>query len=353
MKWAIAASFVDKTYLETNHWLERFVPGDRHQFELIPRRKPLPKWHDRKSKFTSFDEWVVYQKQAADALNADADGVITVFPQLASAVGAQQLLKQHKKPVVAWLFNVGTCSSGVRQWLAQMSCKHIDTFVVHTRREIDIYSDWLKLPKERFQFLPYQAPDIETTYEEETAAPFMASLRTAHRDYPTFFEAVKRLDIPTVVATGVNALDGIEVPDQVQTPFKIPKSECLKLAQQARLNVIPLLPKDGVTAAGQVTIVEAMHMGRPLIATRYYGADDYIIHGETGWLVEPNSVESMMEAIDLLWHDHDLRQYLANNARDYAKKHFSDPVAGQNLERVLDQVCQSRASKNFKVETAL
>jgi glycosyltransferase involved in cell wall biosynthesis len=353
MKWAIAASFVDQHYIETNHWLEHFVPGDHHQFELIPRSKPLPKWHDRKTKFTTFDEWLVYQQQAFDALNADADGVITVFPQLASAVGFQQLLRLRKKPVVAWLFNVGTCSSGMRQVLARMSCQHIDKFVVHTRREIDIYSEWLGLPEDRFVFLPYQAPDIEVEYAEETQAPFIASLGSAHRDYPLLFEAVKRLDIPTVVATGVSALDGIEVPSQVQTPFKIPKSECLKLAQQARLNVIPLLPKEGVTAAGQVTIVEAMHMGRPLITTRYYGAEDYIIHGETGWLVEPNSLESMMEAIDVLWNNAELRQTLANNARDYAKKHFSDPVAGQNLERVLDEVVENRTKNSFKVKAAM
>jgi glycosyltransferase involved in cell wall biosynthesis len=352
MKWAIAASFVDKNYIETNHWLEHFVPGDQHQFELIPRSKPLPKWHDRKTKFTTFDEWLIYQQQAAAALNAEADGVITVFPQLAAAVGFQQLLRQHKKPVVAWLFNVGTCSSGLRQWLSRISCQHIDRFVVHTRREIDIYSEWLGLPKERFQFFPYQAPEIEILYKEETESPFITSLGSAHRDYPLFFEAVKRLDIPTVVATGEKALEGIEVPSQVQTPFKISKAECLKLAQQARLNVIPLLPKEGVTAAGQVTLVEAMYMRRPVIATRYYGAEDYIVHGETGWLVEPNSLESMVEAIDLLWNDAELRQRLANNAFDYAQNNFSDPVAGQNLERVLDEVSAARSNEPLNVKTA-
>ncbi|MBW4463696.1 MAG: glycosyltransferase [Nodosilinea sp. WJT8-NPBG4] len=342
MKWAIAAPFFDVDNIDTVNWLEPFVPGDTHEFQLIPRQKPLPKWHDRKSKFTPINDWFVYMRQAADALNSDADGVITVFPQVASAVGLQQKLRFSNKPVVAWLFNVGTCRTGLRQKLARASLSQVDHFVVHTRKEIELYSQWLGLPANRFEFLPYQVPEIPIEYEEDRDTPFIASLGSAHRDFPTLFEAVKKLNIKTVVATGQAAVEGMTIPDKVELPFGISKDECLRLAQQARLNVVPLQPKEGVTAAGQVTLVEAMMMGRPLIVTNFYGAEDYIIHGETGWLVEPNSLESMTEAIDLLWHDDALRQKLGENARAYAQEHFSDPCAGRHLERILSKVAKNR-----------
>lgn len=341
MKWAIAAPFFDIDNIDTVNWLEPFVPGNQHEFQLIPRQKPLPKWHDRRSKFTPVDEWLIYMRQAADALNSDADGIITVFPQVASAVGLQQKLRLSHKPVVAWLFNVGTCSAGLRQKLAQVSLSQVDHFVVHTRKEIEIYSRWLKIPADRFEFVPYQVPDIPIEYEEDRQTPFIASLGSAHRDFSTLFDAVETLNIKTIVATGKSAVEGIAIPEQVELPFGISKAECLRLAQQARLNVVPLRPKDGVTAAGQVTLVEAMIMGRPLIVTNFYGAEDYIIHGKTGWLVEPNSRDSMLEAIDLLWHDEALRQRLGKNARAHALEHFSDPCAGRHLERVLTRVSQT------------
>ncbi|MBD2110790.1 glycosyltransferase [Nodosilinea sp. FACHB-141] len=353
MKWAIAAPFFDIDNIDTANWLEPFVPGDAHEFQLIPRQKPLPKWHDRKSKFTPIDDWLVYMRQAADALNSDADGVITVFPQVASAVGLQQKLRFSNKPVVAWLFNVGTCRSGLRQKLARASLSQVDHFVVHTRKEIELYSQWLGLPANRFEFLPYQVPEIPIEYGEERKTPFIASLGSAHRDFPTLFEAVKKLNIKTIVATGQGAVEGLMIPEQVELPFGISKEECLRLGQQARLNVVPLQPKEGVTAAGQVTLVEAMIMGRPLIVTNFYGAEDYIIHGETGWLVEPNSLESMTEAIDLLWHDDALRQKLGENARAYAKEHFSDPCAGRHLERILNEVAENRNTlANAKLQWA-
>lgn len=350
MKWAIAAPFLDIDNIDTANWLEPFVPGDEHRFQLIPRQKPLPKWHDRKSKFTPIDDWLVYMRQAADALNSDADGIITVFPQVASAVGLQQKLRFSHKPVVAWLFNVGTCRPGLRQKLAQISLSQIDYFVVHTRKEIEIYSQWLGIPVDRFEFVPYQVPNIAIDYEEDRQTPFIASLGSAHRDFSTLFNAVQTLNIKTVVATGKTAVEGMTIPQQVELPFGINKAECLRLAQQARLNIVPLQPKEGVTAAGQVTLVESMMMGRPLIVTNIYGAEDYIVHGETGWLVEPNSLESMTEAIDRLWHDDALRQRLGKNARAHALEHFSDPCAGRHLERILTQISQT---KNPSATTAL
>jgi glycosyltransferase involved in cell wall biosynthesis len=342
MKWVIAAPFVDVTNISQVNWLEPFVPGNRHQFYHVPRSQPLQKWHERKSKFTGVKDWLIYWEQAKCSLKEEADGLITVFPQLASAVGMHQTLcLKQKKPVIAWLFNVGTCSLGFRQWLAKLSVQHIDRFVVHTRREREIYSRWLDLPIERFEFVPYQAPNIKVEYEENTEKPFVTSLGSAHRDFPNFFKAVEKLKLPTVLATGPSALEGIEVPSLVQTPFGISRQDCFRFAQQGRIVVLPLKPKEGITAAGQVTIVEAMRMGRPLIATRCNGAEDYIIHGETGLLVEPNSWESMAEAIEWLWYDDALRQRLGQAAKRYADENFSDEAAGAHLGRILDDVANS------------
>ncbi|MBW4641758.1 MAG: glycosyltransferase family 4 protein [Goleter apudmare HA4340-LM2] len=346
MKWVIAAPFVDVTNVGQANWLEPFVPGNRHQFYHVPRSQPLQKWHDRKSKITGVKDWMIYWEQAKHSLQQDADGLITVFPQLASAVGMQQILcLKQRKPIISWLFNVGTCSLGLRQRMAQLSLRHIDRFVVHTRRECEIYSHWLKLPIERFEFVPYQAPNIKIEYEENTDKPFVTSLGSAHRDFPNFFKAVEKLKLPTVLAAGPTALESIEVPPLVQTPFGISRQDCFRLAQQGRIVVVPLKPKDDITAAGQVTIVEAMRMGRPVIATRCNGAEDYIIHGETGLLVEPNSWKSMAEAIELLWYDDALRQRLGQAAKRYADENFSDEAAGANLGRILDHVADNVADR--------
>ncbi|NJP10974.1 MAG: glycosyltransferase [Leptolyngbyaceae cyanobacterium RU_5_1] len=341
MHWTIASPFAHTGDLHEIYWLDSLVPGDRHRFTHIPRSKPLGNWHNQASSVTSRQEWLIYLQQGKAAVDQTEGGVITVFPQLASTVGINQRMARRRIPVVAWLFNVGTCSLGIRRWLAQVSLKDVDCFIVHTRREREMYSKWLRFPIERFEFVPYQVPDIPVTYEENTSDPFLAAIGSAHRDFPTLFQAVEKLNLPTVVASGPRALTGLTLPSQVKAPIGIGKQECLQLAQEARINIIPLTPNEQVTAAGQVTLVEAMRMGRAIIASRCLGVEDYIVHGETGFLVEPQSLDDLVQAIETLWNDSELRTRLGQNARQYATQNFSDEAAGIALGKVLDSVADT------------
>ncbi|BAZ04844.1 glycosyltransferase family 4 protein [Calothrix sp. NIES-3974] len=343
MHWTIAAPFIDKSNIHTAKWLVPYVPGSYHTFDIVPRPQKLANWHHRHSQFTSVSEWLVYWEHGQQTLQAaKSGGVITVFPQLAAMIGTQAKLRGQRIPIVAWLFNVGTCSLGIRRWLAQTSLQDIDYFVVHTRREIEIYHQWLGIAKERFVFVPYQVPAIPITCSEDRTNPFIAVLGSAHRDFATLFTAVEQTKTPTVVVSGKRAIAGLSIPSHVTTLFDIQRHQCLEIAQKAIINVIPLHTHPNITAAGQVTLVEAMRMGRAIIASKCNGIEDYITHGENGWLVEPNSVDALAAAIQELWHNPELRDRLGQSAYDYATKYCSDEAAGQALAQILDQVANNK-----------
>ncbi len=341
MHWTIAAPFIDNESIDKD-WLVPYIQGN-HEFTVIPRSEPLANWHNQKLPVTGYRQWLKYLEQAKEAVNTSRGGVITVFPQLAAAVGVHQKLARKRQPTVAWLFNVGVCYPGYRRWLAKASVSNIDCFVMHSRRECQLYSDWLGLPKDRFVFVPYQSPEIPVTYEENTTEPFIVAIGSAHRDFPTLFKAVEKLNIPTILASGPRALAGLTLPPQVKAPLGIGKKECLQLAQEARINVVPLLPNEKVTAAGQVTIVEAMRMGRAIVATRCNGAEDYIEHGKTGLLVDPCSEKDLTDAIAMLWNDAELRQRLGQAAQAFATENFSDEAAGRALGQILDRLAADYA----------
>lgn len=347
MHWTIAAPFFKGTDNPT--WIHSFVPGDRHQFDLISRRDTLAdaNWHDRASAVTGYQEWIKIWQHGCEAVEKTEGGVITVLPQLAATVGLRQRLAPRRVPVVAWWFNVGMCYPGVKTWLTQNALKDIDRFVVHTRCERKIYSEWLGLPIERFEFVPLQRSTIPITHEEDTEEPFIFSTGSAYRDFPTLFEAVKKLNLKTIVVSGPRALEGLTLPPQVEAPFGVRKSKIIRLVQRARVNVVPMIA-DGPTA-GTVTIVEAMRMGRAVIATRRSGVEDYIEDGKTGLLVRPGSVNDLADAIDRLWHDHKFRRQLCSAAEQYATNHFSDEAAGASLERILDSIAAESVLHNPKL----
>lgn len=334
MDWTFVARF---TKSADERWLFDYVPGNRHRFHIVPNQGLELNWHQKRTGITQLDEWVDIWQQSSQAF-AQGGGVITAFPQLAATSGLQQRLARKPLPVVAWCFNLGVCYSGVKGWLAQQAFKDINRFVVHSRREQKSYSEWLQLPLERFEFVPYQIPEIPIVAEEETHEPFILAMGSAQRDYQLFFEVMEQLGWRTIVVAGQHALEGLTIPKNVEIRNGITLSDCYRLAQQARINVVPLLDKD--IATGPSTIVATLRMGKSVVATRTTGSEDYVVDGETGFLTTPDSVAEMRDRIEHLWWDDTLRQRLGANAAHYASEHFSDEAAGMALGRILDKVAE-------------
>jgi hypothetical protein len=266
--------------------------------------------------------------------------VITVFPHLAVVVGIRQRLGIRRKPVVAWCFNLGALYGGLKGVAARSALACVDRFVVHSRAETVRYAEWLDLPSDRFRFVPLQRRSIAVEQSEDEQQPFVLAMGSAWRDYQALFEAVRVSKHPTVVIAARHAVDGLAVPANVEVRSSVPRAECHRLAQRARVIAVPVLNEE--TASGQVTLLEAMRMGRPVVATRCMGSEDYIENESTGLLVEPRDVEALRGAIERLWDDGELRQRLGRNAARFAAEHCSDEAAGNSLRGILDEVEDAR-----------
>ncbi|MBT5798732.1 MAG: glycosyltransferase family 4 protein [Alphaproteobacteria bacterium] len=72
------------------------------------------------------------------------------------------------------------------------------------------------------------------------------------------------------------------------------------------------------------TSIEAQAMGRPVVAFDHGGARETIAVGKTGWLAEPNNVESLAMAIEKALNLSQLeRDKLSTYAQSYVKRKFS------------------------------
>ncbi len=75
-------------------------------------------------------------------------------------------------------------------------------------------------------------------------------------------------------------------------------------------------------AFGKVA-VEAMAMGKPVIATRHGGSLETIVEDETGWLVDPSCSEDMASAIRKVLTDKKLLRETGKNGRNWALENFT------------------------------
>ena len=93
------------------------------------------------------------------------------------------------------------------------------------------------------------------------------------------------------------------------------------LGQQRRVEVVRAMQGCAVFAlpsryeALGCVYLEAMAGGRPVIACRGQGIDEVIEHGNNGWLVDGDSVEELVSALNLLLANSRLRERLGQAAR--------------------------------------
>jgi len=73
-------------------------------------------------------------------------------------------------------------------------------------------------------------------------------------------------------------------------------------------------------------LIEAFIAGIPVIATNFRSIPEIVEHGTTGLLVEPESVESLMLAIERLCNDISLRNQLTKNVASANTRYFSDDI---------------------------
>jgi glycosyltransferase involved in cell wall biosynthesis len=82
------------------------------------------------------------------------------------------------------------------------------------------------------------------------------------------------------------------------------------------------------------SVLEAMLLGVPVIATNVGGVPEVIDNGQTGLLVEPGNATVLAEAMKKLVRSAPLGQQLASEARRHVEGHFS-PVRQRSLFEML------------------
>ena len=71
------------------------------------------------------------------------------------------------------------------------------------------------------------------------------------------------------------------------------------------------------------TIVEAMAMGKPVLATAHGGSVETILPGTTGWLVEPANPEALATQLDRALQDTASLQIMGKRGREHVRENFT------------------------------
>ncbi len=128
----------------------------------------------------------------------------------------------------------------------------------------------------------------------------------------------------------------IQIPDlQERLPPNVsllgawPHDAVMAAWQRCAIGLVPSI----VAETFGIVALEAMYMGKPVIATRSGGLTDVVVHQETGLLVPPEDAPALRDAMQMLLDDPVLRERMGQGAKQRVLQFQATEVIAQ-FERV-------------------
>jgi glycosyltransferase involved in cell wall biosynthesis len=94
-----------------------------------------------------------------------------------------------------------------------------------------------------------------------------------------------------------------------------------------------------------IAVVEAMAMGKAVVATTTGGLPEVVAQGETGLLVPPGDVESLATTVVSLLEDRARREQMGICGRARAKERFSLSASVRQMEQLYEEVLVAQKGK--------
>jgi len=189
---------------------------------------------------------------------------------------------------------------------AQLSV--VDANIVYSRAWIEQQPPELR---RRSVFIPLPADgDVEAARRDadslERGRVFSGG--GSGRDFTSLIEAAGGEDLPVEIVTFSRATLGYdgELPPNVHVHWRMTPEEFLARTAASLFVVVPLKRPD--SDFGQSALVQALAVGKAVVATRSLGIVDYVDHEREGLLVEAGDVEGLRAAMLRLAGDEEFRK---------------------------------------------
>jgi glycosyltransferase involved in cell wall biosynthesis len=164
---------------------------------------------------------------------------------------------------------------------------------------------------------------------------------SADKGVDVLLRALAELPRPVPLVIIGRAIDDMPlagVPAEVQVMGALPHAGVLAVVKRCAGVVVPSVWRE---PAGLVAL-EAMAMGKPVVAARIGGLQDIVAHEDTGLLVEPGDVHALAAALARLLDDAPLRARLGAAGRRRVVERFSADVVVPLHEEAYHAVLKQR-----------
>jgi len=201
--------------------------------------------------------------------------------------------------------------------LLEIALPGIDFFFTTSEMEKDIYYKEFGIKPEQMAFWPITPAGYLLEREAYPRGDYIFSYGNSDRDYDMLLNAVQDIPFQTWILSK-SYRPSRTLPPHVRLIREKPWSELQSLIGSSRLVVIPL--QSFRIAAGQLTMIETMALGRPLIVTSNMATIEYATDRETALFFNAGDVGKLKEHIQFLLSHSEIAEEMGNQAKKSVRK---------------------------------
>ena len=217
--------------------------------------------------------------------------------------------------------------------LLKLAIPGIDYFCCTSSEEEAIYSRMFNISRQQIAFLPLMPPKHYFDEPDRPQQDCILSYGKSDRDFDTLVRAVTPLNIKTFIISN-KYKPQVPIAENVCLVRKhISDEEMIQRIASSRIVVLPL--KDYQISAGQLSMLEVMALGRPLIITMNMATKEYAVHKHSVLFFEAGDEKELAHHIQYLWNNREAAEHLGQRARQAALKLEGSRITvfGNLLER--------------------
>lgn len=321
----------------------RYWPEGSYEFDWIGAYQvPLwSRWVEGKliSGFLTQSVRALWKESSYDVIIAHGSRSVIGLALLHRLLG-----RWKPKLVVFDIESFGRPRSGWRLWVVRQAVEALDAVLYHARPQEDYYSAYLPQLEGKTHFIPLGI-GMSTkpfSWDEIGRGEFILSVDTTaprRREWDVLIRACRRLrDPPRLRIIGKTRWSSEELgeedlPAGIELVPRMPAPELRKLMQQCTLAVLPLFERGH--AHGQLSLLELMAAGAPVVVSDTAGVRDYVRHGETALLYSSGNSDQLAERIQWALEHPSERRALGRRAREAVKERFSGERFSQRIYQLI------------------
>lgn len=198
-------------------------------------------------------------------------------------------------------------------------------------------------------FVPVPSPDdLAEIPQDATPTILFAGRLEYEKGLPYLLEASSRIQTPhrlLIAGNGSRAAEYRELAHTLKVAHRCQFTDWLSTEglyeayRQAHVTVMPTLMPEPFGKVG----VEAMANGRPVVAFDVGGIPDWLVDGETGYLVPSGNVEMLAQRIETILRDRALATRLGAQARRRVAELYNEERHVTDLVKIFEDVRRNHA----------